>query len=71
MDEPEQPQIYLISPPAFELASFPDRLAMVLDAHPVACLRLALATQNEDRIARAADVLPRSGPCPGRGHRGQ
>ncbi len=56
MTEPEQPQIYLISPPTLELATFPDVLAKVLDTHPVACLRLALATQNEDRIARAADV---------------
>lgn len=56
MTEPEQPQIYLISPPAFELTVFPDMLARVLDTHPVACFRLALATQNEDKIARAADI---------------
>lgn len=52
----EQPQIYLITPHEFELSRFPDRLAAVLDAHEVACLRLALATQDEDRIARAADA---------------
>lgn len=56
MAETEQPQIYLITPPAFELNSFPDRLAAVLDAHPVACVRLWLATHDEDRIARAADI---------------
>lgn len=56
MTEPEQPQIYLITPPAFELARFPDRLGAVLDAHAVACVRLALASHDEDKIARAADA---------------
>ncbi|MEQ8903259.1 MAG: thiamine phosphate synthase [Roseovarius sp.] len=56
MDEIEQPQIYLITPPEFELEIFPDRLARVLDAHEVACLRLSLATRDEDRISRAADA---------------
>jgi thiamine-phosphate pyrophosphorylase len=51
------PQIYLITPPAFELSEFPDRLAAVLDAHEIACLRLSMATKDEDRIARAADTL--------------
>lgn len=56
MSQPEQPQIYLVTPPVVELSTFPDLLARVLDAHPVACLRLALATRDEDRIARAADA---------------
>ena len=56
MDTPEQPQIYLITPSEFELSSFPDALARVLDAHDVACIRLDLATRDEDRIARAADA---------------
>lgn len=56
MAEPEQPQIYLITPPEIELGRFPDRLAAVLDAHPVACLRLALSTHDEDRLSRAADA---------------
>lgn len=55
-DAAEQPQIYLITPPAFELGTFPDQLRRVLEAHPVACLRLALASHDEDRIARAADA---------------
>lgn len=54
---PEQPQLYLILPPAFELSSFPDLLSRVLDTREVACLRLALATQDQDRISRAADSL--------------
>lgn len=56
MAETEQPQIYLLTPPDFELSTFPDQLARVLDAHEVACLRLSLATADEDRIARAADA---------------
>jgi len=57
MDEPERPQIYLISPPEFDLDIFPARLAAVLDATEIACIRLALATRDEDRVARAADAL--------------
>ena len=56
MSDPEQPQIYLISPPEFELSQFPDQLGRVLDVHPVACVRLALSTQDEDRLSRAADA---------------
>lgn len=51
------PQLYLVTPPALDLESFPDLLSRVLDAHPVACLRLALATQDEDAILRAGDAL--------------
>ena len=57
MDTPEQPQIYLITPPEIELGIFPALLGSVLDAHPVACVRLALSSKNEDRVARAADAL--------------
>ena len=57
MADAEHPQIYLLTPPDFELSSFPARLDEVLEAHEVACIRLALATRDEDRIARAADAL--------------
>ncbi|WP_010138983.1 thiamine phosphate synthase [Oceanicola sp. S124] len=57
MSQEEQPQIYLISPPEFDLMVFPERLAAVLDAREVACVRLALASHDEDRICRAADAL--------------
>lgn len=57
MPQPDRPQLYLITPPAFELEPFADRLAGVLDGVAVACLRLALATRAEDEIGRAADVL--------------
>ncbi len=57
MAEPDAPQIYLVSPPEIDAATFPDRLAAVLDARPVACLRLALATREEEGLIRAADAL--------------
>lgn len=56
MSAPEQPQLYLLTPPVIDVAQFPDQLAAVLDAHAVACIRLALATGDEDTIARAADA---------------
>lgn len=55
-DQSEQPQIYLITPPEFELSRFPAQLAAVLDAQEVACVRLALSTRDEDRVSRAADA---------------
>ena len=57
MAETEQPQIYLITPSELEPSRFPDQLSKVLDTVEIACVRLALSTQDEDRIARAADLL--------------
>ena len=56
MSEPEQPQIYLITPAQIELSSFPADLRKVLDSVPVACVRLSLSSRDEDQIARAADA---------------
>lgn len=56
-DTADIPQLYLITPPAFELDVFPGQLASCLDAVDVACVRLALATGDVDEIARAADAL--------------
>lgn len=56
MSAPEQPQLYLLTPPVLDVARFPDQLAAVLDAHAVACIRLALVTGDEDTISRAADA---------------
>lgn len=53
----DQPQIYLVTPPAFDPAVFADQLARLLDAVPVACIRLALASQDEMTVVRAADAL--------------
>ena len=57
MADADRPQIYLVTPPAFDLDSFPDQMAAVLDAVDVACLRLSLASRDEDDVARAADTL--------------
>ena len=57
MADTEHPQIYLITPPEIELSRFPDQLAAVLDSTEISCIRLALATRDEDRISRAADAL--------------
>jgi len=56
-DAPDQPQLYLITPPELELTSFADTLGRVLDAHATACVRLALSSRDEDILSRAADTL--------------
>ncbi len=53
----ERPQITLITPPTFDLAVFPDQLAAVMDAVEVACLRISLASKEEDNLMRAGDAL--------------
>ncbi|MXX91473.1 MAG: thiamine phosphate synthase [Boseongicola sp. SB0677_bin_26] len=53
----DKPQIYLLTPPEFDLPTFQDQLAAVLDAHEVACLRLSMATRDEVRLSRAGDAL--------------
>ncbi|MBV1867338.1 MAG: thiamine phosphate synthase [Marinosulfonomonas sp.] len=57
MAEFEQPQIYLITPPEIDLLTFPDMLAGILDATPIACIRLSLSSRDEVVIARAGDAL--------------
>ena len=57
MSDAEQPQIYLITPPEIELSHFPTDLTRVLDANEIACIRLSLATRDEDLILRAADAV--------------
>ncbi|PZX46580.1 thiamine-phosphate pyrophosphorylase [Roseinatronobacter thiooxidans] len=53
----DKPQLYLITPPVIDLDLFPTTLARVLEAHDVACLRLSLATRDEDVILRTGDAL--------------
>ena len=53
----DRPQVYLILPPAIDIAAFPDRLSAILDATEIACLRLSLATRDEDALGRAADAV--------------
>ena len=57
MSDAEQPQIYLITPPEIELSHFPVDLSRVLDDTEIACIRLSLATRDEDLILRAADAV--------------
>ena len=57
MSQDDQPQIYLISPPDFELSSFSEGLGAVLDSTEIACMRLALSSHDEGEISRAADTL--------------
>jgi thiamine-phosphate pyrophosphorylase len=52
----DRPQITLITPPTFDPETFSTRLAHVLDGADIACLRLSLATKDEDTLMRAADA---------------
>lgn len=54
-DPQETPQLYLITPTAFDPAVFAPQLATLLDSMEIACVRLALATEDEALLARAAD----------------
>ncbi len=56
MSDADRPQITLITPPAFDLDVYPDLLASVLDSADIACVRLSLASKDQDLIARAADA---------------
>ncbi|MBC7736610.1 MAG: thiamine phosphate synthase [Candidatus Saccharibacteria bacterium] len=56
MPDQDRPQITLITPPVLDLDLFPDLLAAVMDQVPIACLRLSLASRDQDTIARAADA---------------
>jgi thiamine-phosphate pyrophosphorylase len=53
----DRPQIILISPPVFDAEMFSDRIARVLDRVEIGCLRLSLATKDEDILMRAADAV--------------
>ena len=55
--EKEQAQLYLITPPVIDLETFPALLNKVLDVAPVACLRLALATKDENTIIKTGDMV--------------
>ena len=56
-DAADLPQLYLITPTDLDIDTFPTRLAGVLDAVQIACVRLSLASRDEDRIGRAADAV--------------
>lgn len=56
-EEGARAQLYLVTPPILSLEPFGEVLAGLLDAVGVACVRLALATSDEDELMRAADGL--------------
>lgn len=56
-EAPERPQLYLITPAELDLLTFPDQLKACMDATEIACVRLALGTRDEAKIARTADAL--------------
>lgn len=55
LEAPDTPQIYLITPPVFEAEVFAPQLATLLDAIDIACVRLAMSTDDESVLSRAAD----------------
>ena len=57
MSTKDLPQIYLVTPSVIDLDFYPDQLARVLDSVEIACLRLGLASSDEDHISRSADAL--------------
>lgn len=52
----EGARLYLVAPATFGEGD-PDRIAALLDAFDIACVRLALASASEDDVGRAADAL--------------
>ena len=50
-------QIYLATPAAFELSEFNAQLAEILDEYKVACVRIALKSDDPGELGRAADLL--------------
>ncbi len=57
MSDQSQPQIYLITPPEFDLETFPSQLDNVLADHDIACVRVALSTRDENRIIKSTDAI--------------
>ncbi|MEM1388781.1 MAG: thiamine phosphate synthase [Pseudomonadota bacterium] len=57
MTQEDRPQLYLIAPPDADASAFPDTLARVLDAVPVACLRLSLASRDEGVWTQVGDAV--------------
>lgn len=56
-DDATTPQIYLVTPPDADRDGFAKQLTACLEAVPVACVRLALATTDAATISRTADRL--------------
>jgi thiamine-phosphate pyrophosphorylase len=52
----ERSRLYLVTPPAIDLAVFPDLLAAALDAGDVAAVQLRLKDIDDERLKRAIDA---------------
>ena len=50
-------ELYLITPPSFEVGAFSDQLRQALEGGPVACLQLRLKDVSDDEVRRAAEAL--------------
>ena len=57
MIKTEQPKLYIVSPAEFEIERFSEDLKPILDSIEISCFRLALSTQEENAIAKTADVI--------------
>ena len=57
MIKSEQPKLYIISPAKFEIERFSEDLKPILDSIKISCFRLALSSQEENTIAKTADVI--------------
>ncbi len=55
--ERERCRVYLISPPALEIATFADTMAAALDAGDVAAVQLRLKDVDDEALKRAIDAL--------------
>ena len=53
----ERCRLYLITPPAIDLSTFPDTLACALDAGDVAALQIRLKDVSDDALKRAVAAL--------------
>lgn len=57
MSAQDIPQLYIITPDQFELSQLQSDMTKLLDAADIACVRLSMASHDEDEICRAADAL--------------
>jgi thiamine-phosphate pyrophosphorylase len=57
MADGDRCRLYLVTPPALDLAVFPDTLARALDAGDVAALQIRLKELDDDELRRAIDAL--------------
>ena len=56
-DGEEGCRLYLITPPAIDLATFPTQMAQALDAGDVACVQLRLKDLDDTALKRAIDAV--------------